>query len=77
MNTLLDYITKTYHPLSVIVYGSYADGTNNANSDFDALVIVSDGKEAHNTEVVENIQMDLWVYPSEKFQADFDAEELL
>lgn len=33
---IFDYIEKTYKPLSVIVYGSYSDGSYNENSDFDA-----------------------------------------
>ncbi len=74
---IMDYIIKTYHPLSVILYGSYADNSNNENSDFDALVIVKDGDALHNTEIVDNIQMDVWVYPVCKFQSDFDADEIV
>ncbi len=77
MQKILDYITETYHPLSVIVYGSYADGSNNENSDFDALVIIKDGDERHNTETVAGIQMDVWVYPVCKFSTDFDADEIV
>lgn len=42
MEQVLKYIREKYNPLSIILYGSYADGTNNLNSDFDALVIVAD-----------------------------------
>ncbi len=77
MQKIIDHIIKTYDPLSVIVYGSYADGSNNENSDFDALVIVKDGDALHNTEIVDNIQMDVWVYPVCKFRTDFDADEIV
>ncbi len=77
MQKIIDYIIKTYNPLSVIVYGSYADGSNNENSDFDAFVLVKGGKAIHDTAIVENIQMDAWVYPVCKFKADFDSDEII
>ena len=36
---IIDYLEKTYQPESIIVYGSFADGSANLNSDFDALII--------------------------------------
>lgn len=41
---IIEYIKSRYAPLSVIVYGSYADGSNNAGSDFDALVLTRTAK---------------------------------
>lgn len=35
MDKIINYICQKYEPLSIIVYGSYADGSNNENSDFD------------------------------------------
>ena len=40
---IIDYLKKTYQPESIIVYGSFADGSANLNSDFDTLIIA--GKE--------------------------------
>ncbi|MBQ5643591.1 MAG: nucleotidyltransferase domain-containing protein, partial [Bacteroidaceae bacterium] len=39
LEQVIEYIKKKYNPLSIILYGSYANGTNNLNSDFDSLVI--------------------------------------
>ena len=36
---IVGYLKKTYQPDAVIVYGSFADGSANLNSDFDALII--------------------------------------
>ncbi len=77
MQKIIDYICKTYDPLSVIVYGSFADGSNNENSDFDALVIIENGNEIHDTKIVCGIRMDVWVYPLCKFQSDFDADNIV
>ncbi|MBR5774458.1 MAG: nucleotidyltransferase domain-containing protein, partial [Clostridia bacterium] len=37
MEQIIEYINQKYNPISIILYGSYADGTNNLNSDFDSL----------------------------------------
>ncbi len=77
MEKIMTYIKAAYDPLAVIVYGSYGDGTNNAYSDFDALVIVPQGEEVHDTGSLHGVQLDLWVYPVEKFQGDYDPEQIL
>ena len=35
MQEIIEYINEKYAPVSVIVYGSYSNGTNNKSSDFD------------------------------------------
>lgn len=64
MEGILKYIQEKYDPLSIILYGSYADGTNNLNSDFDALVITSGQEQLHDTSLVGGIPLDVFVYPS-------------
>ena len=34
LEQIIEYIKRNYNPISIILYGSYADGTNNLNSDF-------------------------------------------
>ena len=55
LEDIIKYIQEKYNPLSVILYGSYANGTNNLNSDFDALVISSDNEQFHDTSFVDGI----------------------
>ena len=51
---IIDYLKKTYQPESIIVYGSFADGSANLNSDFDALIIA--GKEKlHDSSFVDGV----------------------
>ena len=70
---IMDYLKKTYQPDAVVVYGSFADGSANLNSDFDALVIA--GKEkTHDSSVVDGVVLDVFVYPAETFSADCDPE---
>lgn len=49
LEKIIEYIKQKYNPLSIILYGSYANGTNNLNSDFDALVISYDHEQFHDT----------------------------
>ena len=63
MEKIIDYIKQRYHPLSILVYGSFADGTNNEHSDFDALVISKNNEKYHDDAFVDGIQLDVFVYP--------------
>lgn len=73
MEQIINYILKKYNPLSIILYGSYANGTNNLNSDFDALVVSSVHEEFHDTSFVNGIQLDVFVYPLSYFEQDYDC----
>lgn len=63
---IIQYIKNKYQPLGLIVYGSFANGTNNLNSDFDALVISSQNIECHDHSYVQGIELDVFVYPQSK-----------
>lgn len=77
LDRIIKYIEKKYHPLSVILYGSYANGTNDSSSDFDALVISSDHEQFHDTSFVDNIRLDVFVYPSTFFEGDYACEDFI
>lgn len=77
LEQILQYIQKTYAPLSIILYGSYADGTNNLNSDFDALVITSDHEPFHDTSIVDGIPLDVFVYPQKYFDVEYTCEDFV
>ena len=73
---ILAYLKETYRPDAMIVYGSFADGSANKNSDFDALVI--GGKEkTHDSSVIDGIVLDVFIYPPETFQSEYDPEEFV
>ena len=68
---IIDYLEKTYQPESIIVYGSFADGSANLNSDFDALIIA--GKEKlHDSSFVDGVVLDVFVYPPDQFLSEYD-----
>lgn len=73
---ILEYLKNTYNPTAIIKYGSYADGSAGENSDFDALVIATDVKK-HDSSLVSNTVLDVWVYPEELFTSEYDPDEFL
>ena len=77
MDEIVKYIQETYHPLSVILYGSYANGTNDANSDFDALVISPITEPFHDTSLVGGVPLDVFVYPSAYFEKEYACGDFL
>lgn len=77
MDQIIEYIKQKYNPLSIILYGSYANGTNNLNSDFDSLVISYDHEHFHDTSFVNGTQLDVFVYPASYFDGDFDCNDFI
>lgn len=77
MEDIIEYLKNTYSPLSIIVYGSFADGSNNENSDFDVLVITESGSELHDNTIVSGIVLDAFIYPKERIVGKLDCEDFL
>lgn len=77
LEQIIEYIKRNYNPISIILYGSYANGTNNLNSDFDSLVISYDHEQFHDTSFVNGIQLDVFVYPVSYFEGEFDCDDFL
>ena len=73
---IIHAIDMEYAPDALIVYGSYADGTEGQDSDFDALAVGPGLPELHDTRVVCGVRLDLFVYPLERFDGEFDAGEI-
>ena len=75
-DAILRYIAGRYDPEAVVLYGSYADGTADENSDFDALVIA--GRERkHDSSEIDGTVLDVFVYPADTFLSDYDPEEFV
>ena len=65
MQRIVDFLVQKYNPECLILYGSYADGSYNANSDLDALIIADVTAEIHDVSVFEGVQLDVFVYPTD------------
>lgn len=75
MHDILSYLAAAYDPIAIIVYGSFADGTSNLFSDFDALLVTADGERRHDDRFVDFTQLDVFVHPLSDFQGEYDPAE--
>ncbi len=77
MEKIIEYIKDKYNPITIIVYGSFASGSNDLDSDFDALVISKDHARFHDVSLINGVQFDVFVYPRNYFDSDYNCEEFL
>lgn len=69
MEKIIQSLKEKYQPLSLIVYGSYADGTNGEGSDFDCLIVSRVQGISHDTSIVHGVQLDAFIYAPEELDA--------
>ncbi len=77
MDAIISYLEDQYKPLTIILYGSYADGSNNQNSDFDALLVVENGSRYHDVSIVNGIPLDVFIYPRQEVETYIDCNEFI
>ena len=77
MKEIIDYLRKEYAPKGILVYGSFANGTNGAGSDFDALIISDNAKVHHDNTVVAGTELDVFIYSPERFDDGCDPVEFI
>ncbi len=77
MEALLKYLRETYAPLAVILYGSWADGSQGEHSDLDALVLTDGGAPCHDTSRVQGVQLDVFVYPAQSLEGHADLSQVM
>lgn len=66
MEKIVQYLMDRYDPESIILYGSYADGSYNSASDFDALVITSCADHKKDSSIMNGIQLDVFLISPEE-----------
>ena len=61
MLTIVNRLVDVYHPLQIYLFGSYAWGTPNAESDYDLCVIVEESieKKTHRSRKGRNALLDI------------------
>lgn len=68
MERIIEYLKSTYDPISILLYGSYADGTNDETSDFDCMLIVPKKDKNHDDAVIDGVQLDCFIFTEEEVQ---------
>lgn len=75
INKVKDRLVKAYHPLEIYLFGSYAWGTPNEESDLDLLVVIDETNEnryklltkGHRALIDLDISKDILVYTKNEF----------
>ena len=77
MEKIMEYLKSAYHPIGMAVYGSFANGTNHLNSDFDALLVREEGEITHDHFLICGIELDVFIYPKSLFQQEYPVEDFV
>ncbi len=77
MEKIMEYLKSAYHPIGMAVYGSFANGTNHLNSDFDALLVREEGEITHDHSLICGIELDVFIYPKSLFQQEYPVEDFV
>lgn len=77
MDKIINYIITKYNPHTLILYGSYADGTYNKNSDFDALIITDKHYQIHDSTIVNDVLLDVFIHHTSEFNDNMDYAEFI
>ncbi|CAK7054371.1 nucleotidyltransferase domain-containing protein [Tissierella sp.] len=72
---IITYLNDKYKPHTIMVYGSFADGSNNTHSDYDALVISDTIVEQHDGHIIDNIELDVFIYPTTTIEGLLDFSQ--
>lgn len=75
MESIVAYLKEKYRASSIIVYGSYAEGTQTERSDFDALVLGPTCPYAHDESIVDGVKLDVYVYPRDIFYGEIVVDD--
>lgn len=76
-HAVLDYLTETYAPHAILVYGSYANGTANEQSDFDALLITDRHCTAHDGGRIDGVLLDVFIFHTSQITEQTDCGSFL
>ena len=77
MEQIIEYLKNTYQPLSILLYGSYADGTNDESSDFDCMIIVREKTKNHDDSFIDGVQLDCFIFTEEQVKDEGDIDVFL
>ena len=71
--SVIRYLEEKYAPVAILVYGSYADGTQDEYSDFDCMLIVDEKKADIDCSEVNGVTLDCRLFTVfETYAEDLD-----
>ncbi len=70
MEEIISYLRDTYHPRSLLVYGSYTRGDMDEFSDFDCMIIVDEKEKDHDDSVIGGVPLDCFIFTAGEASAE-------
>lgn len=77
MEKIIRYLNDKYNPEAIIVYGSFANNTQDSNSDFDALVVTKETCVPYDNSIVDNTLLDVFIYQLDELKLKFNPEDFV
>ena len=74
LNYIIEYLIAEYSCHSIILYGSFANGSYTDESDIDLICFSDNHKKENDTTVLNDRQLDAWIYNTEAMD---DATQFL
>ncbi len=72
-SSIIRYLEEKYAPAAILVYGSYADGTEDTYSDFDCMLIVDEKTSETDNAVIGGVTLDCRIFTVfDTFSDDLD-----
>lgn len=65
INSVKDYLIKKYSCHSIIIYGSFANGSYTEESDIDLLCFSDNPERENDTSIFNGRRIDAWIYKTE------------
>jgi len=77
VETICKYLINTYKPHAIIVYGSFANHTNDENSDFDVMLITDKVNTRHDSNYIEGIKLDAHIFSTAEVEQPNDLNKFV
>jgi predicted nucleotidyltransferase len=65
INSVKEYLVQKYQCHSIILYGSFVNGSYSEESDIDLVCFCDKQEKENDTTVLNNRQLDVWIYSTE------------
>lgn len=75
MENIIAYLKEKYKLTSLVVSGDYAEGEQKPGSVFEAVGLGPTSPYAHETETVDGVRLDVFIYPREIFYGEIALDE--
>ena len=67
---VIRYLSETYRPRALLVYGSYQRGDQDECSDFDCMILVDQKEKKHDDTVIGGVPLDCFIFTAAEAETE-------